>query len=160
SGARTRRPAPAGPEKRPSGPGPDPRDQSAAQLPTAAASWAPFDVDQRSAKPRGPVGPPQRTVAKLSPFHPVLAVSLVFSSRCSWRSSDMSNSPKLPVRTDVHPVAAARSGKAGAVQPLLARYRSGWMTWAVDTGGRAYMELTAPQPPARHRPETKSSPVV
>src|SRR5439155_18772513 len=114
-----RRPAPAEPEKRPSGPGLEPWAQSTAQLPRAAASWAPFDVSQRSAKPRRPFGPPQRMVAKLSPFQPELAVELVLSSRCSVSTSFIANSPMTPVRTDAQPVAAATSGKAGGLHPFL-----------------------------------------
>src|SRR5207248_9545727 len=82
--ARTSRPAPDGPEKRPSAAGRVwPPDQSAAHDERAENSLVALAVSgavQRSAKPRAD---PQRTVAKASPFHPSAASPEVVVSRCS-----------------------------------------------------------------------------
>src|SRR5438270_2311916 len=134
----TSRPAPPEPEKRPSDAGLVwPPDQSPAQEDSAETSLPALAVSgavHRSAKPRAD---PQRTVAKKSPFQPPAASPEVVSSRCSVSSSVMLNSPRVPVRTGVQPVAAAKSGKAGVAQVLPASYSSGWVTTRVESGGRA-----------------------
>src|SRR5947209_1144253 len=117
--ATTMRPAPDGPEKRPSAAGRVwPPDQSPAHDERAEASLPADAVSgavQRSAKPRAA---PQRTVAKASPLHPSDASSAVELSRCSCKTSSMLNWPRVLARIGVQPVAAARSGNAGGVHVL------------------------------------------